>query len=266
MTDDLRIKIEAYLERKLPPEELLVFEQQIALDKELQKEVQLYKEINAYLRGEIPEITIEDTELTKSLKDFFNSNEAKIIENKLLKAQKQYRDKNKKKRRRRTYLSLAAAIAVLILGGYGYFILSQNNAASLFNEYYSYNDLPSVIKRGAAQDQFVLGVLEFQNKNYAQAIQYFEAYEKEETDLNTSFFLYKGVTHLELKKYDEAITSFNVVISSNTIDSSKGLWFKALLYLKIKNTDKSKEVLKKIIEKESNFNSNEAKKILSKLD
>ena len=55
---------------------------------------------------------------------------------------------------------------------------------------------------------------------------------EKESKIDTTVFLYIGMTQLNLNKPEAAISSFDKVINSQILDRSKGLWFKALLYVK----------------------------------
>ncbi len=267
MNDNLREKIEAYLEQKLSPEEVRLFEKEIERNAELREEILLVKQINNHLSGNKDfETEIPNNEYREKLHSFFNSDDASTIENTLLKVQKEYKEKrNSTTKNRKYYKSIAATVLVLVLGSIGYLIFNQTNETDLFDQYYSNKDLPSTIQRGDQQSLFTKGVLEFEKENYKSALSYFKKYKEQNKEYNTAFFLYSGVTYTQLKKYELALIEFDIVISSNSLDYSKGLWFKTLAYLKAKDIENTKITLNIILEKESNFKYKKAKKLLKEL-
>jgi len=259
MNDDLREQIEAYITNKLSPDELIQFEKEMVINLELREEVLLTKEINNHFQDTPTSIKIINTEFSNDLNTFFNSEEAVEIENKLLKVQKEYREKRRyPKKRRKIYLSFAAAIAVLIIGVIGYTILKQDTHVTLFNEYYAISDLPSITQRGSNNNIFYKGITAFKNKEYYNALTYFNDYKTTTKELDTINLL------LYIEKYDKALIAFNEIAISNSIDRSKGLWFKTLVYLKLNDKVNTEKTLKEILKNPLNFKYAEARKLLKK--
>jgi len=263
MDDIIKLKIESYISNSMSEEEVSSFEKQLENDAVLKKEVELAKELNHFLKGDLIN-SHSDTKLSTKINTFLESEEATDLENKLLKVKNEYKETHLKSRKKK-YLLVAASIAFFLISSIGYFFLNQNNTEKLFAQYYSVSDLPSVIKRANNQDQLIEGVLKFKALDYKEAIKLFDSYKNTDNDLNPSVYLYSGIVNMELKQYDKAILEFDKIILSNSIDNSKGLWFKALLYLKKRDKVNAKITLEKIVENSSNFKFKEAKELLEVL-
>ncbi len=263
MDDILKLKIEAYISNSMSKKEMHSFEKQLENDAELKKEVELAKELNHFLKDDMVN-KHSDTELSKKINTFLKSDEASKLENKLLKVKNEYKRAQVKPKTKKYFL-VAATIVFLLISSISYFFLQQNNSKKLFAQYYSVNDLPSVIKRGNQQDNLVQGVLKFKKLDYKEALKMFDSYKNADNDINPSVYLYAGIANMELEQYDKALSEFDKMILSNSIDRSKGLWFKALLYLKKQDETNVKITLKKIVENSGNFKFKEAKELLQNL-
>ncbi len=263
MDDILKLKIEAYISNSMSKEEMYSFEKQLENDAELKKEVELAKELNHFLKGDVIN-KHSDTELSKKINTFLGSEEAGNLESKLLKVKNEYKSAQVKPKNKK-YLLAAATIAFLLISSVSYFFMNQNTTEKLFAQYYSVNDLPSVIKRGNNQDQFTEGVLKFKTLDYKEALKLFDSYKNTDNDLNPSVYLYAGIANMELELYNKALLEFDKMVRSNSIDRSKGLWFKALLYLKKQDEVNAKITLGKIAENSKNFKFKETEEILKKL-
>ena len=264
MNDALRKKIDAYVEGKLNPEEVRLFENEIKLNSELKEEISLSKEILNYLsNSKEDDLEIPDNEYHQKLRSFFNSDEAKTLENTLLKVRQEYH--KKRKPNRKNYRAIAAVLILLIVSTIGYLTFNRTSKETLFDQYYSNKDLPSTIQRNNEQTDFTKGVIKFEQKEYANALVYFEKYKSQTKKYNTALLLYTGVTNMQLGEYEAALTDFDSVISSGSIDYSKGLWFKALTYIKVKDIENAKITLNVVLEKQSNFKFKEAQELLPKL-
>ncbi len=260
MDDILKLKIEVYISNSMSKEEMHSFEKQLENDAELKKEVELAKELNHFLKSDVIN-KHSDTELAKKINTFLESDEASKLENKLLKVKNEYKTALAKSKSKK-YLLVAASIAFLLISSISYFFLQQNNSKKLFAQYYSVNDLPSVIKRSDQQDALIQGVLKFKKLDYKEALKMFDSYKNADNDINPSVYLYAGISNMELAQYDKALLEFDNIILSNSIDRSKGLWFKALLYLKKQDKVNAKIILEKIVKNGSNFKFKQAKELL----
>jgi len=264
MNDQLRLKIEAYLGDSMSPEEALAFEQQMAEDPQLKEEVLLSRQANLHLTGNF-DSEHPNNKYTQELRSFLDSDEAKKLKSTIQRVGNEHKLESKGAHQRRRYLLVAATVALLIVSSIGFFFLKDPGPEKLFAQYYTNDDLPSVITRDDGLTLFENGVLAFQDANFQEALEYFEQYENETGSKEVSLSLYRGATYLELNNSEAAIQEFDQVIASNSLDRSKGLWFKAMAYLKSKDETKAIEMLIEITEDASNFNAEEAMDILAKL-
>ncbi len=264
MTDEIRQRIEAYLGGTLPAEEALLFEQEMKTNPVLLEEVELSRQINHYLKGDMEMGKLPENEYTQKLRAYLRSEEAEKVKASLQKAEQDYNNL-KKPTKNKNYLLVAATIALLLISTVGYNFFGKQNPEKLYTQYYTTSDLPSVINRDEDASMFEVGVLAFNKNEYASALSSFENYIETENPIDYSVFLYSGIAHLEMNELENAIADFDRVTLSNSIDSSKGRWFKALAYLKVKETEKAKNVLTEIVKSSSNFNYNKAKELLEEL-
>jgi len=182
-----------------------------------------------------------------------------------LRAAKEKYDSPKTKTSRINYKVVAAIAAILIIGFFGIYLSQSTSSERLYLQYYSIEDLPSVVKRGETKTKISAIVSTFRAKDYQSVIDLFMDYEKTAVTIDTSMFLYKGMAHLELNDMNEAIIAFDVMRNSRLLDRSKGLWFIALAYLKANDKEKAIETLELIIIRPENFRYQEAKELLKKL-
>lgn len=263
MDDSIKLKIESFISNSMSEEEMLLFEKQLENDAELKKEVELAKEINLFLKSDFINKQ-SNPPLEKELHTFLESEEASLLKNKLLKVKNDYKNDSLKPKKK-NYFLVVASIALLVMGFLGYVLLNQHSPEKLYQQYYSSNDLPSVIKRDHRQNDLIQGVLKFKEEKYKTSITYFERYKVNTDKINEAVFIYEGVAYMKLNNYNKALSAFDNMIQSKSIDSSKGLWFKALLYLKKQDKTKAKIVLEKIVADSRNFHFKKAQELLKKL-
>lgn len=251
-------QIERYLEGMMTPEEISSFEKELLSDSELKKEFDLYKTINNHFQGISDPISKAID--TTALETYFKSDEAKSVKESLERAGKVYASKKKSFNFPRM---MAASVIGLMICISGYFLLKDDN---LYNEYYSSSDLPSLVSRGSNNNILEQTVVAFNNKEYNKVIELSSDYTTNATTINANVFVYSGLAYSELGETSNAIQEFNKLVTSDSIDSSKGLWFMAITYLKNDNQKKTKQVLKKIVEDQENFNYKKAVSLLEELD
>ncbi|WP_405208520.1 tetratricopeptide repeat protein [Aquimarina sp. LLG6339-5] len=173
-------------------------------------------------------------------------------------------NKRKNKIRRLTYFSAVAAVALfaLLINFY-----PQKNQKTINEIYanYSTNELPSLVTRNPNEVDPDLAFAEsnFKNKNYQEALIYIDKLLEKDKD-NSTLYIYKAISHMELGEYSQAEKNLNSFIHSDLIDSEKGYWYKSLLYLKTKDVNKCKQILQIII-KNSYSKNKEAKQLLEEI-
>ncbi len=266
MNDELRLKIETYLGGMMSSEEAAAFESQIEHDPELKAEVELSRQINLHFSESDDPDANPDNEYTKKLRTYLLSEEAQEIKETLRNVQLERRVPQLRRKRRRLILVAAAAAVLFAVSAIGLIFQGEEGTEKLFAQYYSTNDLPSVITRDAASTYLETGVLAFQNGDYADALAYFDNYEASTAEPDVALYLYRGVTYMEQEQYFKAIEAFEAVIDSGSLDASKGFWFKAMAYLKAGDENNATHTLEDIANHIWYFKHEEAKELLDKLD
>ena len=260
--EDLYHKIESYLLDNMSDEESRNFERELENNSSLKDEFELHKQLHSHYNQENIDNEIPDNKYTQELKVFIDSEEAKQIKEKLKIAKQKYAS-TQKTSKPKPYLKLvAAAIILTMISRVGYEFLKKPN---LYNDYYSQNDLPSLVKRDNSQNELYKGLEFFNTSEFDAAIQSFEKYKTSETQIDSLMFLYLGTSYLQLDQYNNAIKNFDIISNSQLLDKSRGLWFKALTYLKVDDKENARIVLEMIIKKPSNFKYNEAIDLLNEL-
>ena len=267
MEENIDLKIEAYLGGDMTPEEQRQFEKMMTQDPELQKEVRLANEVNHHLNDSTwMSVDVDKNHpAKKELENYIKSDEAIALKSKLRQAGASYK-KTASNSSSIKYIIVGAVAAVLIIALISNVLWNRSpNHDTLYTEFYAESDLPSLVKRGSENERLTTAVALFKLKEYDQAIQFFEQYEKEIQGRDPSVYIYTGFSYLENGNIDEAIQNFDGLLNSNSIDKSKAYWYKSLAYLKADRIEECKVILSQII-KDSLFNAKKAKKLLYELD
>lgn len=264
MNEDQLQRIDQYLRGQMPSEERTQFEEQLAVDDALRKEVELARQMNDFLSEEEVSSEIPDNEFVNEARTLIESDEAAAFKAALLKAEDDRASTGPTRPKRNTLLLAASITGLIILIG-SFFFFGRNTPQKLFAQYYDQNDLPAFVARGDAASALKDGEVAFQDENYGTAIASFTTYLEEEADPDPNVFIYRGVSFMMSQRYDEAISDFDQMINSDHIDQARGLWFKALTHLKIGDEEKAIEALQTLASDPANFNAAEAETLLDKL-
>ena len=265
MKEQMDQKIEAYLGGDMTPEEQREFELEIAQNPQLQKEVHLSNAINHYL-NQNSWLSVDDKNQARKeeIEEFINSEQAQVLKSKLIKAAKKYKNQeNKKIRFRNIAISIAA---ILIIGFFVTILFDSKSGQKLYAEYYSTNDLPSLVKRNSRNDLLQQGLLMFKNDQFDDTVTLLSEYTENVKEVDPLIYSYIGFSYLELGDMKTSIDNFDRLLYSNSIDRSRALWYKTLAYLKYNKTEDAKRVLSEIIRDTENFNYNKAIQLLDELE
>lgn len=167
---------------------------------------------------------------------------------------------------KRRFLLVAVSVTLVIVTSVGVYLMNGPSSGSLYNEYYSTSDLPSLVQRNVESTTLEEATLEFEGGDFGDALVLYEKYRMETPEPRPEAYLYEGMSQLELDDFEGAVKSFDRFINSNSVDRLKGLWFKALAYLKAEDIQNARAVLSNITEDSSNFNYQKARKLLEKLN
>lgn len=266
MNDELQLKIEQYLSGSMSELEAKDFEKLMESNAELKSAVTLSKELNFHLSGTMDDVEVPKNEYTEKLKSFIESEEAQELKETLKVVQLERRVPKLRSKRRRIIFAAAAAVIIFLGSAIGLLYQGKQGTDKLFAQYYSDEDLPSVIRRGNDNTLLEQGAIAFQNDDFADALAYFREYEASTEKPDIALYLYKGATLMELSNYYDAIQEFEIAIDSESIDATKGFWFKAMAYLKSGDVPNAKYVLNDISRHVWYYNHDKAKELLKKLD
>lgn len=255
----------SYLENTLSETERRDFEIELTKNKTLQEYISINKEMEKQY-SDIHWQFLEDqnTKEIKELENYLKSDDAKEIKNTIEITNSNYNKKAKpvKTIKLKLYSFIVVAASIILLIG---FYISNGNQ-NLYNNYNSWEELPSLIERGATENNLLQNAENtFIKQNYSEANQLYTKYLSQNETTNYNIYLYLGITELELNQDKKALSTFNKIIESNSLDASKGYWYKALVYLKTKDSINAIKQLEIIVNNSENFKFAEAKKILEAL-
>lgn len=148
--------------------------------------------------------------------------------------------------RNRSALSIAATISLLVASLF-IFKTSATNPDRLFQDYFEpYENLNSALRDSQQEvDDLAQAYIAYEQGKYAEAAEFFESVNSENTQLLTHFF-YQGNAYLALGEAEKAIALFQIVSESKSILRDTAKWYLALSYLKSKELKKCREVLDEI--------------------
>jgi len=222
------------------------FEEELKNDPILQKELELYEEVDEALQDK------EVMELRKTL-EFLNSLDNFVEEN-----------ISKPRARRIKLVALAASVAIVL--GFTAFSLVRTNKQRVFDKYYQAYDLTTVTRSDAGENSRTLRIAleKYYNKDYGEAVALFEqVLEKDPDQMATQ--LYSGISYFEIAEYQKAGKSFSRVIEHNDnlyIEQAK--WYLGFCYLKSEEKEKAFKQFTEIAQSNSYY-SEKAKALIKKL-
>jgi tetratricopeptide (TPR) repeat protein len=154
----------------------------------------------------------------------------------------------------------AAAACVLIICGVFFY--------SSFDQQPSYAEFaihePLALGERSASDSVVIKAEEsFNNKDYQQALSYFDQLLESDQE-NSELQLYKGIVLLELNRFDEAERVFKSVQDSNSVFKTRALWYLALSKLKQNRFEECRNIAAQIPEGSDEYDN--AQELLERLD
>jgi hypothetical protein len=260
---DIQRKIDLYLSNAMTASERRLFEQQMNEDSKLREEVLVQKSIAERLfDGDVNHIsnTLHDKELAE-VKNTLQSDSYQEHQKHIALVGQVYQ---KRKQRRKRWLSGTVATILLLISSVFWFP-SQPSYESLYATYADWNEITSYIEQSDVNN-FAKGELLYRDKNYREAILFFESFTKDTSaKMYAPGLLYLGASYVGNNELTKALTAFDQLIQSDSYDRSKGYWYKLLIYLKQENTTEIENTLELILQDSSNFNYQKALKIRESL-
>ncbi len=260
------ILINAYVQGKLTDQERSAVEQRMKEDADFRENVLLEKQLlQEFNDKEWSTIENEKASIIDEYESAFKDQETKDLQKTIVQVNKAYRDSSiSKKSKPWLYIVAAIVLVIIVINVIPKTVISSQD---LYNSYYEYSDLPSLVYRNDDADNIKLVQAQefFEKGKYENALALLLEAPQEVITNKATIYLYTGISQLELKQYDKAMETFDMLSKSNLMDASKGLWYKALVFLKIDDKIEAEKALNQIVENETNYNFNEAKALLKKL-
>lgn len=269
-------ELEKYLNNKMSPEELKLFEERLNSDIELKEKVTIYKNIDHILSEDTYSSMNPNTKNAKldEYESFLKREEGQEILKNIKANNKNYLATSKKDNQKRilTYVASIAAIFVIAL-----FSINQFNtkpkAYALYEDYKNWENLPSFGTKGTENNDFKKNLITIESSinkgNYQKALELISQVESNKNlyaiiKNKDAFHLYKGVALLETNSTNEAINIFSRILKNETYQEI-ALWYLSLAYLKANNINSCKTQLQ-YFKNCTNDRCTKAKELLKKLD
>ena len=236
--------ISRYLDGEMNAEEKKAFEEQLQRDAALQKEVDLYREVNETLKMKLHP---DENELAllnsmEEMRGEYFKPVAKVVPFKQL----------------RRWIAAAAVVVVL----FGTLLIIAPWKKDLYRQY-AYIEMPPAAQRGIPADSLLRQATEnFNNKKFAEALPSFEAILKEDPQ-NSFAHYYYAIALLESGQIEKSRNELAGLYDGASFFKYEAAFYMALGYLKEKNKEKCGEWLNKI-PADANIYS-KAQKLLKKL-
>ncbi|GGB79001.1 tetratricopeptide repeat protein [Dyadobacter sediminis] len=252
MNEEERIQLlDDYLHKRLTAKQRSDFQQKLASDPGLQKELEIHELL---MNG----ITLESkkTHFRKHLADL--RKEAPVVP---------LQDPVVKKSRRMPVWGWAAGLAAMLLTGIFFWWERPSSGENLFTRYYEpypSTVLASVTRGDTLASWQQLAVRSYENNDYQKAIPLLKKLASGQAD-STGWLLILGISYLETDQYQLAESSLKKVVHDpDSLFYKQGQWYLALTYLKQNKTAPAKSVLQEL-GKQSGIYARKANQLLSEL-
>lgn len=260
----IQSKIDSYLNDTMSKSERLLFEEEMNTNSDLKEDVLLQKGISETL-FDYNLSHIKDTAKEEELASIKKTLQKEVYQNRIKNIEKVASLYEKKKQKKKLlYAGSVAAIFLIFIS----FLLfpKQDSLESLYAEYANWNELTSYAEQSDTQNAFAKGEFLYKDKKYSEAIQFFEAYTKNQNNkLYAAGLLYLGASYFANDNPKKAIETYDILINTDSYDSSKGHWYKLLIYLKQKEAQQVEIMLETILKNPNNFKYQQALKIKKSL-
>lgn len=243
--------ISRYLDGEMNAEEKKAFEEQLQQDATLQKEVDLFREVNETLKMKLHpdenELALLNS-LEEMRGEYFKSG-AKVVPFRQL----------------RRWMAAAAAVIIVAVS----MLILAPWKKDLYKQY-AYIEMPPVAQRGTPADSLLRQATEnFNNKKFAASLPFFEAILKDDPQNSFVHYFY-SIALLENGQIEKSRTELAGLYEGTSLFKYDAAFYMALSYLREsvpsgieKNKDKCKEWLNKIPWDAGVYN--KAQKLLKKL-
>src|SRR5690606_21865703 len=162
-----------------------------------------------------------------------------------------------RKLRFKAWLYAIAASIVMIFG----LLVSMNDSRPTYADYADFNNI-SLMVRGENDELLLKAEKAFNEKDYEEAIQYFDQILIEDANYK-EIQLYKSIALIETNQYDEADELLSVLSTGTSVFKYDAMWYLALSKLKQKKFEQCRVILERIPDDAEVHN--KAQNLLSKL-
>ncbi|GGX22362.1 tetratricopeptide repeat protein [Aquimarina muelleri] len=228
-TPEIFDKIEAYLSNSLSQEDAIIFEQEMAINIELQEEVEKHR---------IMHTTLADQD-TLAFKEKLIR-----ISNKI----KQEDTTNTRLTNRFTVFKVAASIVILLGVGslfwHTMYTKNQTQGLDLYSEYYKPYPTEDII-RGETNKKTKEIVKHYTSGSYDSVVHLLEKHPRLKE--HEALQIYLGNSYLNTNQEEKAVKEFkNITNKGKYYEIAQ--WYLSLTYLKLDKSEKAKTLLKEIIQ------------------
>jgi hypothetical protein len=271
--------VEKYLEGELSGEELRKFELEILRKPEVAEEVERIRALNRFMQQQHQKMhssvglienfddinnIISEEEIEKDLEGLkirkissagndISRFEAKIVESRAKETLYKYR--SNKVLVRKASLWIASVSVIILAAASILFIAGQKHTdfEALYEQYYSprHADVGRTAPE-STDDTYREALRAYNNADFTMAYQLFNSIP--EKGVSNIFYLYKGITAMELGKYPLAIELFNELDDDVNL-KHEGIWYKSLCYLRMEDEKATRSALNEIIRTDGHYKS-----------
>lgn len=228
--------IEAYLNNELLGDELLSFENRIQNEPDLAKEIALHKQIRGYVKEN------EVVNLKNQVKGWLKEDNENTLE---------FKPKTEQKTSLFSFSnSLKIAAVIIIVSGISWYFFSNKTSESTESKYLTELTNQNPPQLQGADDRSIWSQA-YREKNYKKVIEILQ--KKKDTSPEESYYL--GLAYSAANQNEKALTTFSTKAIQQSVYAEKAEWAKALIYLKLYKKIEAKQILKKIENSDSEFNS-----------
>jgi len=283
--------VEKYLEGELSGEALRKFELEILRKPEVAEEVERVRSMNNFMKEQHSKFQdsiglIEDYEDSENVideeiirrdldglkvrrisTDQKNANDlrTKLTESKINHTLVDQRSNKVLVRKVSVWLAAASiailmAISISVVTGKG----GSGDYMAVYEPYFS-APIADLSDRGLnpeIEDIYHMALVQYDQENYEDAYELFIRI-PEESSLDIRYYLYKGVSEMELGDFKAAIKSFENLLSDKR-EKHAGMWYMGLSYIANDNIPAARQKLEEIIATDG-YNKKDAKKLLRKI-
>jgi len=221
---------------------------------------------------EDPELAM-DLKNTKSLYEYINRDEEQEYRQIAEQARLRYRSRHSdesddevKSYSIRKYLPWLAAAVIILCAGIYFIINTSNklNSTELFSKHYAYYEYTIELRNhGDSISRFYTGMLHYRDGDFNKALTSFKMAKENFSQIST---FYIGLCYLELDDYKEAVVYLENAAAMKGENKQDAEWYLALAYLANGKTDKTRLLIKEIINNPKHFYLKQAKDLLADME